>query len=57
MHGREELPVIIGEFSGDVLGAHLFQDVCGPCLGTLLLLQGRLPDRKERFKTGDLLEA
>ena len=42
MHGGEQLPVVVGEFSGDVFRAHLFQDVGRSSLWTLLLLQWRL---------------
>lgn len=42
MHGGEEFPVVVGEFGGDVFGAHLLQDVSCPLFWTLLLLQGEL---------------
>lgn len=42
MHGGEELPVVVGELGGDVLGAHLLQDVSCSSFRTLLLLQGEL---------------
>lgn len=50
MHGSEELPVVIGEFSGDVFRAHLFKDVSRALLWTLLLFQGRLGETKENLK-------
>lgn len=42
VHGGEQLPVVVGEFGGDVFRAHLFQDVGRSSLRTLLLLQWRL---------------
>ena len=42
MHGGEEFPVVVGEFTGDVFGAHLLQDVSCSLFWTLLLLQGEL---------------
>lgn len=46
MHGGEQFPVIIGEFVGDVFGAHLFQGVSCSSLWTLLLFQGHLGVRE-----------
>lgn len=48
MHGSEELPVIVGEFSGDVFGAHLLEDVRCSLFWSSLLLQGLLVAEEQR---------
>ena len=56
MHGSEQFPVVIGEFVGDVFGAHLLQDVGRSSFWTLLLLQGHLRRETETWRERKLKE-
>lgn len=58
MHGCEEFPVVVGEFTSEVLGARVLKCVGTSLLGALLRFHGRLSEehQREREKIEDEIE-